>query len=206
MTAYANFVSDFPGRCRDVLHLYDSSSQKNGYDVTFLLSIATTGVCVPYDRLRPPSPVFGPHPSGDRDRFSCAAQKFEDLCGISFLQSPLSSPLTNSWKFGSLSSTKGDPDSWKELQNATSVSEKETCRDLLTVIRNALAHGNIFIRDDPISELVLISQTKPKKNTPPYRFLIVTPPSLRDFLNRWLDFLSELIIPEKPIGDEKAPQ
>ena len=69
------------------------------------------------------------------------------------------------------------------------------------MIRNALVHENIFIRDDPISELVLIS--KPKKNIP-YRFLVITPPSLQDFLNRWFDFLSKLIIPEEPIGDEEA--
>ena len=54
---------------------------------------------------------------------------------------------------------------------------------------------------DPISELVLVS--RPKKNTP-YRFLVVTPLSLQDFLNCWFDFLSELIIPEEPIGDEEA--
>ena len=206
MTAYANFVSDFPNRCRKVLTFYDSSSRKNGHDVTFLLGIATTGVCVPYDRLKQPSPVFGPHPSGNRDQFDDAAKKFDGLCSSFFLQSPLSSPLTSSWKFGSLFSTKGDPDSWKELQNATSVSEKETCKDLLEVIRNALAHGNIWTMGDPISELVLVSKPKPRKNTPPYRFLVVTPPSLQDFLNHWFDFLSGLIIPEEPIGDEEAPQ
>ncbi len=203
MTAYTNFVSDFPRRCQNILNFYDHSSRKNGHDVTFLLSIATTGICVPYDRLKQPSKRFGPHPSGDRDRFDDAAKKFDDLCEISFLQSPLSSNEFSSWKFGGLSSTDGDPDSWPELQDANSVSEKETCRDLLEVVRNALAHGNIFTRSDPISELVLIS--KPKKNTP-YRFLVVTPPSLQDFLNRWFNFLSELIIPEEPIGDEEAPR
>lgn len=203
MTAYANFVSDFPKRCQKVLDFYDCSSRKNGHDVTFLLCIATTSICVPYDRLKPPSPVFGPHPSGDRDQFDDAAKKFDDLCEISFLQSPLSSHESSSWKFGSLSSADGGPGSWEELQDATSVSEETTCKDLLEVIRNALAHGNVWTMGDPISEIVLVS--KPKKASS-YRFLVVTPPSLHDFLNCWLNFLSALIIPEEPIGDEEAPR
>ena len=53
MTAYKNFVQDFPTRCCDMLKDYEREALLSGREVTLTLAMAASGLIVPFERLRP---------------------------------------------------------------------------------------------------------------------------------------------------------
>jgi hypothetical protein len=58
MTAYRNFTQDYPERCRRLLSLNFKNAKQNGLEVTLLLSIAASGLIVPYARLSEDTPIW----------------------------------------------------------------------------------------------------------------------------------------------------
>lgn len=63
MTAYTNFIQDFPQRSLEILTTkYEWAKAKNR-DVPLLISIAFTSLVVPFERLRRQG---SEHPSADR--------------------------------------------------------------------------------------------------------------------------------------------
>lgn len=204
MTAFMNFVSDFPERCRELLDRFDSASRLVRREVTFLLCVATPAIAVPYERLRP-QPKDREHPLRDRERYVEAARKFEQMLNSPFLGSPLWPVLAESWCYGRLKSIAGDPDSWPELLAPVPLSTGTIVDTVVRHLRNALSHGNIFTRGQPeIDQLVLLS--KPHLKRPDYNYLIVAPSDLRGFLANWVRLLTELRIPDGVVSefDEEA--
>jgi hypothetical protein len=91
MTAYKNFVEDFPRRCRDILDLAGKPALSRGREVTLTLMVASAGLVVPYERLKPDGGGGGhiDHPSGDNKRFADAAAKLRSLLDAPFMSSCL---------------------------------------------------------------------------------------------------------------------
>src|SRR5438093_5745376 len=102
MSNYKNFVSDFPDRCADLLRNFSASARHRNREVTLMLSIATSSIIVPLERLD--GPKNGPkgywpgHPSHDWERFQAAKASLDELLDKPFIGSPLwPKPLVNSW-------------------------------------------------------------------------------------------------------------
>jgi hypothetical protein len=143
------------------------------------------------------------HPSGDREKFAKAAKGFDILLSERFLDSQLWDREPSSWCYGPLKTTKGDPDSWPELRNPTPINPSEKVEAILGHIRNALAHGNIFTRGgSQIECLVLLS--KPHLHRPDFNYLLVSPEDFKEFLMKWLQFLSTLPIPTDIVTEIEA--
>jgi hypothetical protein len=149
MTAYKNLIEDFPRRCRDILDIAGKPALSRRREVTLTLMVASAGLIVPYERLKPGG-RWGPHPSGDRNTFADAVAKLESLLGQPFMSSRLWTQTSSTWFSGKLESVTGDPDSWKGLQKSRPISKEKSVGTILSVIRNALAHGNIWTLRDPI--------------------------------------------------------
>ena len=143
MTAYKNFVDDFPRRCRDILNIAKTPALHRGREVTLTLMVASAGLVVPYERLKPDI-GWGGHPSDDHNTFVDAAGKLKSLLRQPFMSSRLCTEANPSWRIGKLLSVTGDPNSWEGLQKSRPISKDKTVGGLLSVIRNALAHGNIW--------------------------------------------------------------
>jgi hypothetical protein len=194
MTAFRNFVSDFPERCGELLDQFDIGTRLVRREVTFLLCIATSAIAVPYERLRPRTKNWE-HPLRDREQYLEAAGKFEEMLNSPFLGSRLWAAPVGSWCYGPLRSVDGEPDSWMELLEPFPLSTDTTVDSVVRHLRNALTHGNIFTTGQPdIDRLVLLS--KPDVRQPDYNYLIVSPSDLRGFLVKWVRVLTELHIPE----------
>jgi len=52
MSNYNNFVSDFPGRCAELLKEYERSARLRKREVTLMLCIAMPSIVVPLERLK----------------------------------------------------------------------------------------------------------------------------------------------------------
>jgi hypothetical protein len=189
MTAYKNFIKDFPRRCRDVLDIAGKPALYRGREVTLTLMVASAGLVVPYERLKPDG-RWGAHPSGDRKTFAGAVEKLESLLGQPFISSRLWTETSSTWRGGKLDSVTGNPDSWKGLQESQPITKEKTVGAILGVIRNALAHGNIWTLRDPIEAIVFVkSVTDDEKIISKFLFVSVAPDEFRNLLEKWLIFL-----------------
>ncbi len=202
MTAYKNFVSDFPARCLDVLEQAERAGTLRHRDVTLTLMTACAGFIVPFERLNLNKEK--PHPSGDATRFGRAAQKLQGLLEEKFLTSSLGQGST-SWRTGKLKSIEGDPDTWSGLQKARAMTKDKKVRGVLGVVRNALAHGNIFTYENPIQEILLVSAIEDNnQNIVGFRFIESSPANFRRFLIAWFSFLLTANIPPEAVELEFA--
>lgn len=192
MTAYKNFISDFPSRCIGLLDLFESKAARNDCEVTLLLAIACAGLVIPLERIdnerhteRQP---LSPETQCKWDKIKCKA----------FLSSDLWKSDADSWKYGQLSSICGDPDNWAELQNASSMPalrETSQVSCILRHLRNSLSHGNIYTRDcdHKIETLVFVAtHGDPKLDNPDWWFITCTPSDFAKFIRKWVKFLSSL--------------
>ncbi len=153
MTAYANLIKDFPSRCLQLLNTLESGCRTHNLEVTLMLSIASSGLIVPMERLGPN------HPSLDKDAFSDTTTAINTLLGMRFVESPLALSSDASWQYGQgkLDAWGSDPDGWSRAAMTS-----QDVRQILSVIRNALAHGNIYTKsvgaDKQIGEIVFASK------------------------------------------------
>lgn len=188
MTAYRNFIQDFPSRCLDVLELADKPTRLKDREVTMLIMAATSGFVIPFERLRTDRAA---HPSGDSKRYRDASLRLTALMNETFLSAL--APSATSWKFMPYcESIAGDPDSW--AANLPKMTEGRTVKRIVKAIRNSLAHGSIFTRGDPISQIVLASKC-PEEEGPGFSIVSVSPSDFRIFLTAWFQFLKDCKAP-----------
>lgn len=194
MSEYMNFIQDFPTRCGEILESYQKRATFQGREVTLMLSIASSGFLVPYERIR------AKHPSGDASRYNKICTEIKSLFNTKFNDSSLLEDASGVWWFGKLASHNGMPDDWPEMRNLQQVSNKEKTREILYHLRNALAHGNIFTMGKKIEKIIFLS-TK-EQDSPQFYYLAVTPNDFSAFLTNWFKFLGDLQLPVGPIAGE----
>jgi hypothetical protein len=199
MSNYTDFIVDFPRRCRDILLFTHEQALAVDREVTLMLVIASAGLLVPYERLKTDG-IFV-HPAGDDQKYTKAADELKQMLKQSFIDSPLWNSHMTSWSSGELDSAAGDPQDWPELQNVAPIPATQRVSNVLSVIRNALAHGNLYTKADyqlQIEALVFVSGGYNKKNKQmiPYKYVFVSPSDFRQFLLNWFQFLEGLSIPQ----------
>jgi hypothetical protein len=194
MTAYRNFIDDFPSRCCDILNIAKRPAISRGREVTLTLLVASAGFIVPYERL-------GDHPSGDSTRFAEAAEKLRKLLDEPFVSSVLYNKTNSTWHDGKVVSVNDYPESWEGLQKRRPFSKDKKVGTTLNLLRNALAHGNIFTSGknrDLIEAIIFIKRNFNSDGViRDYSFIYVAPQEFRDFLERWFDFLMGLRISQE---------
>lgn len=201
MSSYDNFVSDFPGRCAELLR-FERTARLIKREVTLMLCVAMPSIVVPLERLAGPRPnnESQGHPSRDWERFDQAKSGLDRLFEQAFRGSSLwPHPGSSSWFFGELSEVLNGPDSWVELTEPKPLGPDKKTKTVLMHIRNALAHGNIFTRGNPeIEQIILLSKPVDADR---FRFLAVAPADFREFLRHWLHFLRELELPDDLVSE-----
>src|SRR5258706_5185634 len=151
MSNYQNFVKDFPLRCNDVLLTIEESKITCNREVTLMLMIATSGLSIPYERLRVDA-TFTP-PYNDRMVYEKAAKQFDTLLQMNFLGSALWGKEISSWFNGQAQSLSETSLPWENPHGSNSSFLITNIKDLLYVIRNALAHGNLYTKSDRFNQI-----------------------------------------------------
>ena len=184
MTAYRDFISDFPTRCQEILRAIRKTKSLGHRDVTVMLSIASAGFIVPFERLKPD------HPLSPNSNDAEAHTRLRELLERTFLGSELWPDSAQGWYFEHIRDCCGDPDSWKELQHPKPVEPTAPVAAVLHPLRNALAHGSIVTRNDPIGEIVFISKVNRGSNR--LQHLTTSPSCFGLLLDNWLAFTASL--------------
>jgi hypothetical protein len=199
MSSYSDFLAqDFGSRCHDLMKRFFPGSQEAEREVTFLLAIAAAGLIIPHERLSQRSD----QPPLDRQRFASTSKELDRL-----LAERLVDVVRHQWKGGLLAKADGAPDDWDELQDPANMEEQTSLLQVVTWLRNALAHGNIFTRPPAPSstkEIVFVCgypAIHRKAKDQPLRFVLASPDDLREFLQCWFKRLALLSISGYELGE-----
>ena len=190
MTAYRNFVQDFPSRCASILESYQADALARDREVTLSLAIASAALVVPFERLRPSATD---HIASDRSR-SCVKQLGRVLA------LPFFSWAGGSWQEHSVAGSQirgRTVEEWLPLGVLQPVKPERNVDSVLAVLRNALAHGNIFTRCAPnhqIAQLIFLSK---RRDSDHFDLVASTPSDFLQLLHRWVHCLSDLHLPEE---------
>jgi len=210
MTVYRSFAADFPLRCKDLLMILEEIAYARDREVTLLLALATAAFVIPYERLRPQDLNREEHPSADRQAFAEASHALDSLLGERFRRSRFHQhgPHPTPWRWVRL-----DPglagEQLKSAFNREWMPLKPTfkVRQFLNHIRNALAHGNIYVDgDQAIQQIILLS--RPDITVDQYDALMCPPDAFRNFIVTWIDFLAGCPFPPEamPVFTMPLPQ
>lgn len=214
MTAYINFIKDFPKRAIEIYSLGFEQAKANEREVTLLLSVAAVSLIVPYERLKLE------HPSGDSHNYNLARNKLVRISNKEFLSSEL-------WGLGQgwdcIEHLEGNEvlkplDDWAKRDAFYPLNSSKTVGFVLGILRNAFAHGNIFLNSNDssahIENLIFLSQYRQEKSvkcsncgeiirhekllesTNRYKLLRISPDNFAGFLLKWVDFLQSLNLEE----------
>lgn len=174
-------------------------------EVTFLLSMASSGLIIPNER------IGSRHPMGDAGKFPEAHQAFNELISKQFVQSMLCTNGGTDWSMDTrLHTSSGSawddaPESWRR----TPIKDNVQC--VVQCIRNALAHGNIHAMGtkpgQQIMEIAFASslrgQSDPRQEVG-IRHVMVTPAAFEYFLRSWLGFMSKNKLGARDVTFETA--
>ena len=191
MGSYANYFEDLPVRCNEILKEFSYRAEEIEREVTLLLAVATPCIILPYERLHKKF-----HPSKDQKTFSEA----KDALDTEMLKECRESSLWNKlddWRFKKLDIIElpDGPWQWGLDVNTESITNKKA-KFILCILRNALAHGNIYTLGDPIETIVFVSlEDWNKECNGPFNTIQCSPKVLGQFLKNWVNFLSESKIP-----------
>jgi hypothetical protein len=196
MTDYYDFIRDFPARCGEVLDLCYQQAERANREVTLLIMTAAAAF-VPFERLR-----SGPrhHPSGDRQRFPKEAQSLDHALGRPFLNSPFHDEGFASWSMGTMPHPKL-PFEFKPITRQTPANQ------VFAIIRNSLAHGNLWTISDAcshIEEIVFWAENRDGEKLTGYKYVRTSPRDFHDFLVKWFAFLKREQLPRGVVAETLA--
>jgi len=155
MSEYKCWITDFPQRCGQLLRRFEDTARWNGREITLLFAVASACIAIPYDRVRVSAGRDVKHPLHEPD------DGFSNLANL--LQMPVKSlPFweDGSIPYGRLASVDGQPEQWPELQSGETLGSEKQFSSLIMHVRNALAHGSVHTRGNPIAEIVMLSRKK----------------------------------------------
>jgi hypothetical protein len=181
MTDYNDFVHDFPARCQDVLELAYAPAMAKDREVTLLIMTAAAAFLVPFERLR--GGTSTEHPAQDRRLYPELAQHLDVALERPFVESPFRNGGPGSWSAGKNDNLEASTE-FKPLTKRTPAAA------VLAVIRNALAHGNLFTiggQNSPIEAVMFVSEDRKHGG---YRCIRVSPTDFHEFLVSWFGFLN----------------
>lgn len=216
MSDYETFFQDFPNRCFDLLDPLMSVAKQKGREVTFTLAMATSAFVVPFERLNSEP---GQHLANDAVRYTEAKEVFRKTLQMRFFEFYPDGKY-KSWKL--MDAVPIDTDAfssdplgyWESLGDQRQDLDNFDTRRILKILRNALAHGNIFTLpkdrrvNKEIKTLVFVSNVtcykkavrldEDKKrckcmvSTGKYDVIMVSPADFLQFLKAWVNFVKSL--------------
>lgn len=203
MTAYRDIYCDLPSRVHEVWQRTKAVEANDAEDrsVTAMLMAAATGLAMPFENLKDVGIGNGEkwkdHPAfqaSDQSKY----QKTLKACDLFFKQAIGTCPGMQNAILLHCGELKDIRDAAESGQGDASLNvAKHKVRFALRILRNALAHNNIFgIRNDQghIEKLTFFSQSNWCSNcnrTDGWDVLVIPVASFEAFLQKWFELLKD---------------
>jgi len=188
MSQYENYIKDFPMRCKELYEELHPTALILKKEVTFMLMVASASILIPFERLRPTNVLDPIHPSKDPIIFKKHADNLKKLLDTNINKSLLWPLDLKYWMYGDSAEMIFDPNYIGDNQ-LTEMSPNHKVANIFFIIRNALAHSNIYTFEDPIKYIFFVSWKKKNNIAIGTKFIRVTTDEFRIFINKWLKFL-----------------
>ena len=209
MSMYIDIYNDLPIRCWKLWKLAKDSAKKNDREVTLMIMVATTGLANPWEHLK--VPVNKGHPSfqefEEKDHPAIKGiQKPEYLKALEIVKNAMTPNLAFSRLFSGASIGKWhfcEVEKMKEIRDAVEYNrlpnqiEKLNTQTVIRVLRNALAHNNLYVFggiSQEIGNLVFFSEQREKERPGEvigYDVLSIPVIEFELFLENWFAMLEE---------------
>jgi hypothetical protein len=192
------FATEYPERCLELLNEFEPIARERGLLGTFSVMLASSVLLVPLERVKASHPLSQEHQSN----LSAAlgrldAQKWHDAEFWNGLPS-------GEWRFSRIMADANNTYSWQDKAGNPSFSpeantiERRTVREVLYVLRNALAHGNIIYlasngheeKGSKVEHLAFLSRCEPdaaENNT--FQLVTVKEADFLPFIKSWVTWI-----------------
>jgi hypothetical protein len=196
----ARFAVEYPERRLRLLQELEPSARKHGLLASFSILVASSAILIPYERMQSRHPMHRKGRDGDLSTALRSLDKKELFSNAQFWKE--SSP--GDWRFSRIFTELKDVGGWRDddKRHPMAVDSKNTIAlrnagQVVRVIRNALAHGNIvYLNTQGLEEegtrvafLAFLSRYEEteaeRKLAETYRLLVTTEESFLHFVKQW---------------------
>lgn len=202
----ARFVVEYPQRCFDLIEALEPTARQSGLVGSFSLLVAAAVFVIPYERMGSQK-----HPLHRAARDVDLFHALKSLRKKLFITAPFwNGESPDAWRFSRIVTNANNTEGWRDEEGhhpmtaqAKNSVQYRKADDVLRVIRNALAHGNIVYlnergfeeRDTKLQFLGFLSryeetqERKAKAET--YRLVTTTEDEFLRFVKLWAKWVSQ---------------
>jgi len=202
----ARFVVEYPQRCMDLIEALEPTARQRELVGSFSLLVAAAVFVIPYERMRSQK-----HPLHKAARDVDLFRALKSLRKKPFIAAPFwNGEPPNAWRFSRIMTNANNTAGWVDEEghhpmtaHATNSVQDRKADDVLRVIRNALAHGNIVYlnergfeeRDTKLNFLGFLSRYEEKEEqkakAETYRLVTTTEDEFLRFVKLWAKWISQ---------------
>lgn len=198
MTAYRNFVVDFPKRLMELDQQFLPVAKSADFEVSYILMKLAASFLLPYERIEGTS-------GARRSEISDPQQirKYLEL-DKRFHQASYCSD-SNQWSFFDVDEFHRGPRDWWTGQGARSdlVVHELVVHEVLQTIRHSVAHSNLFFGGEKtIEHIFLGSRRERDPNTDRYRVARSSVHAINHLIDAWIQNVQKLRVSPEMIWRE----
>jgi hypothetical protein len=202
----ARFVVEYPQRCLDLIEALEPTARKRELVGSFSLLVAAAVFVIPYERMGSQK-----HPLHKAARDVDLFRALKSLRKKPFVAAPFwNGEPPSAWRFSRIMTNANDTAGWVDEErrhpmtaDARNSVQDRKADDVLRVIRNALAHGNIVYlnehgfeeRDTKLQFLGFLSRyeetEEQKAKAETYRLVTTTEDEFLRFVKLWAKWISK---------------
>ena len=199
------FVTEYPERCMQMLEMIEPRAREMQLVGSFSLMVASSIFLIPYERMKKGHPLDD---ASDEPKLYRAIKRIQRQ---KFLESEVWGPTPpGDWRMSRIITNPNHTRSWKDenechpmAKGADNIIVDRTLEDVIRVIRNALAHGNVVYLDrygheHPGAEvefLAFLSRYEESEEQrailETYRFVATTEECFLSFVKVWARWLNK---------------
>jgi hypothetical protein len=199
------FVVEYPERCLTLLRMLEPMARKEHLVGSFSLLVASAVFVIPYERMQSRHPMHHKGRDGDLDRALRCLDKRENFCAARFWNGE----DPGEWRFSRIMQHQNDTLRWLDEKGvhpmATGAANSIVRRkagEVLRVVRNALAHGNVVYlningfeeRNTKVQYLGFLSRyeesEEQKRAAETYRLVATTENCFLRFVKAWATWIA----------------
>ncbi len=203
MTVPSRFAIEYPKRALELIRRFENEARRRDLMGSFGLLAAAAVLTIPYERMKASHFLHDEHQDHD---LSAQIKKLEK---VKFLSAPFwRDEAPGEWQQSRIMGSVDQVDDWKDDEgrpslsaNANTIKERKA-EEVIRVLRNALAHGNIIYLDKDGREiagnrmvyLAFLSryeETKEQREqATTYRVVVTSEDEFLHFVKAWARWVS----------------
>jgi hypothetical protein len=198
------FVVEYPKRCLELLGMLEPMAREKEMIGSFSLLVAASIFLIPYERMQARHPLY----QGRDVKLDAALRRLDKKERFQAADFWGGEP-PKGWRFSRIMRNQNDTECWVDekgkhpmASDAENTFEGRVAGDVLRVVRNALAHGNIVYlnedgreqRNTKLQYLGFLSRyeetAEQKKLTETYRIVVTTEEEFLRFIKKWAGWVA----------------